>query len=427
MHLVKATTASSSTEPPFLNYPHRPYPTSGDPTLGQRIVVFSDGDFNGAPGIVLAPSGDLLTVWGAGTSHSSGTHTNLSRSPDLGRTWPDPSVVSGVIGGPNLRLLSDGRIALTYHDGPGVKVRFSSDDGVSFGDAVSVDGVSDDRLAAPVVELDDGTLLLPIYTGASSPRDAVVVKSTDGGATFGSPVTVASGGGDWAEPWVELLDDGTLHMLIREDGNSDMYRSTSTDDGATWSTPALAFSGTAPGTHLQLASGAIVAVYRRDAASKGDMLTVMRTSWDGGATWGSEVVVDSTSGMMMYAQMVEVSGGQVALAYGIESPSTDTVSDIWFRYLIDGDGITPVGDDTLTTGADFTGLSDTPSSYSGQAGKAAVVNTAEDGLEFGDVDTTVDTADVRDAGRWEVVVDGSPPTAVTNEAEDDWVYGWISG
>lgn len=35
---------------------------------------------------------------------------------------------------------------------------------------------------------------------------------------------------------------------------------------------------------------------------------------------------------------------------------------------------------------------------------------------------------VRDAGRWELVVSGSgPPVAATNEATDDFVYGWVSG
>lgn len=38
----------------------------------------------------------------------------------------------------------------------------------------------------------------------------------------------------------------------------------------------------------------------------------------------------------------------------------------------------------------------------------------------------VPASSVRGAGRWEVVVDGTPPVAVTNEAEDDWVYGWVS-
>jgi hypothetical protein len=36
--------------------------------------------------------------------------------------------------------------------------------------------------------------------------------------------------------------------------------------------------------------------------------------------------------------------------------------------------------------------------------------------------------DIMDIGHWEVVVSGTaPPVAVTNEAEDDWVYGWVSG
>lgn len=39
---------------------------------------------------------------------------------------------------------------------------------------------------------------------------------------------------------------------------------------------------------------------------------------------------------------------------------------------------------------------------------------------------SVDATAVRDAGRWEVVVDGVPASAVMNEAEDDWVYGWVS-
>lgn len=41
---------------------------------------------------------------------------------------------------------------------------------------------------------------------------------------------------------------------------------------------------------------------------------------------------------------------------------------------------------------------------------------------------TVTAADVRDAGHWEIIVSGSaPPVAATNEAEDDFVFGWISG
>ena len=40
--------------------------------------------------------------------------------------------------------------------------------------------------------------------------------------------------------------------------------------------------------------------------------------------------------------------------------------------------------------------------------------------------TPVTEADVRDAGRWEVVVAGVPAAAVTTEDETDWLYTWVN-
>lgn len=37
-----------------------------------------------------------------------------------------------------------------------------------------------------------------------------------------------------------------------------------------------------------------------------------------------------------------------------------------------------------------------------------------------------DVADVRDAGRWEAVVSGTPATVVTTEDETDWLYAWTT-
>jgi hypothetical protein len=41
---------------------------------------------------------------------------------------------------------------------------------------------------------------------------------------------------------------------------------------------------------------------------------------------------------------------------------------------------------------------------------------------------SVTEEEVRDAGRWEVIVAGTaPPVAVSNPDDDDWLYGWVSG
>lgn len=37
----------------------------------------------------------------------------------------------------------------------------------------------------------------------------------------------------------------------------------------------------------------------------------------------------------------------------------------------------------------------------------------------------VASAAVRDAGRWEVVVAGTPAEAVTTEDGTDWLYAWV--
>jgi hypothetical protein len=49
------------------------------------------------------------------------------------------------------------------------------------------------------------------------------------------------------------------------------------------------------------------------------------------------------------------------------------------------------------------------------------------GLMAGSGGGIIDSDDVRDAGRWEVIVSGTaPPVAVTTEDETDWIYGWVS-
>ena len=38
---------------------------------------------------------------------------------------------------------------------------------------------------------------------------------------------------------------------------------------------------------------------------------------------------------------------------------------------------------------------------------------------------SVTPEDVRDAGRWEVVVSGNPAEAVTTEDGTDWLFTWV--
>lgn len=59
------------------------------------------------------------------------------------------------------------------------------------------------------------------------------------------------------------------------------------------------------------------------------------------------------------------------------------------------------------------------------AGSNVTIDSTDPANPIVSASATVAEADVRDAGRWEVVVSGVPAQEVTNEAGDDWLVHWI--
>lgn len=84
---------------------------------------------------------------------------------------------------------------------------------------------------------------------------------------------------------------------------------------------------------------------------------------------------------------------------------------MWFYDPAD---ITPAD---LTGAIDLTGIAD---------GDLFVWDAATGKLIPGDP-PDVSSEAIRDAGRWEVVVSGTPATEVLTPDDTDWVYAWVSG
>jgi hypothetical protein len=76
--------------------------------------------------------------------------------------------------------------------------------------------------------------------------------STDGGLTWGSPVTIYSGGGSstLVEPWVVRIDDNRLVCICRDNQDGGRYfAQKSSDGGLTWAVPITArWTSTAMGS-----------------------------------------------------------------------------------------------------------------------------------------------------------------------------------
>lgn len=395
--------------------------------------LFTDpGEHLGFPGFIVAPNGDLVMSYRRGEAHAGANGSVVvRRSTDGGATWTAEQTVASSASydyrGGGLARLSDGRLAMTLGrqltgqlDTPdGAEVTFSDDNGVTWSTPVLIDmphtvmGFSQSR----ILELPGGDLIVPTWgrsNGASFTRSATVSRSTDGGATWSHLATIGDGPTDslwYNEAEIVRVDGGRLVAIIRVHTSGDVRswrRSVSDDNGASWTTPVTVENNCSGHPRpIRLPDGRLIAAWRRELETGHPGYVV--TSDDGGVTWTQvQQLTPTTGNEYVYAQG-DVVGDTLYLAWSWEhTAGSSSAADVYFGTADVGDpDAIPVGGghgQMLAKASDldhhvewvdpadgtFAGLEDTPSSYSGQAGKVPVVNAGEDALEFADLPTVAD-------------------------------------
>ena len=140
---------------------------------------------------------------------------------------------------------------------------------------------------------------IPITSSVTVPN-VFVSRSTDGGLTFGNPVTVASGSTSFDKNWTACDNTATSpyygHCYTEFDDNANGDRlkmSTSTDGGLTWG-PALNTGNSATGLGGQPVvqpNGTVIV----PAANANETAIIAWRSTNGGASWNSTVTVSSVA------------------------------------------------------------------------------------------------------------------------------------
>lgn len=296
------------------------------------------GAYEAFPDVCMTQDGELLCVFYAGYGHVSfpredlpnGGFIGMVRSTDLGATWSEAeTIVDTPIDDrdPSIAQLSSGDLLVTYmsyvkerrptHEVFSVR---SSDGGRTWGEPrrIELPWNRGQAVSEPVTELEDGTLLLPVYgthtTEAGTAHPCGVLRSTDGGESWPEITLIEPEGGEvFQEPTIEPLPDGRIYMLIRPG----MHRSESTDGGVTWARPEpLGIPGQAA-QMLLTSKGVLVAGYRwREERS-----TVVIWSHDLGGTWEGPKVIDRVVGG--YPSLVELPDGRVLMVYYTEGAGSD--------------------------------------------------------------------------------------------------------
>ena len=255
-----------------------PYPVEGQQSTG---------------GITRVPNGELLVSLSPG---------GLVWSTDNGRTW-SPVEAEGFPGG-NILTTSDGElISLSFRDNHVLMAR-SEDNGKTWSDF-------EDRAAIPlpegieklhpslnpVMELNDGTLLVFLYGSHDSTSGKIIyewgsvhnmaysIRSTDGGQTWEGPTSLDGPPAvginyDMCEPTATQTADGRVLCLSRPIYSPWMWESWSEDQGASWG-PSM--RGPFPGYACSMlphatASGALLIAGRMPGLS-------LHVSLDNGITW----------------------------------------------------------------------------------------------------------------------------------------------
>jgi len=320
-----------------------PFPTGGEP--GTEVE----------PDIAINPNTpqNMVGVFQQGRFSDGGSvDPGWATTTDDGQTWTNGSApgLTKAVGGPFDRA-SDPAVAFDLHNnvyfstlpligttGVGVAVNKSTDGGLTWANPVIVyqnDSQFSDKDWIAVDNHASSKFVGRIYVEwdfASNNDQVVVAHSTDGGATWSSPVTIPGAFGLGGIPLIQPNGNVTL---IYDSIFGPYQASTSTDGGLTWSSPvniAQDESVNVPNLRApELPSGTVdpqtgmMYVAWQDGRFRHSHNDIVVSSSADGKTWSSPVraTTDSlTDGYDHFTPGIfAVAGGGLAVSYSVQKES----------------------------------------------------------------------------------------------------------
>jgi hypothetical protein len=267
--------------------------------LGFSSDIITNGANNWAPGMRRLADGRLLVVYGVGTGSQQNSKLVYHLSTDNGKTWSvqadlllPPS--AHLLDDPSVTVLSNGIILVSFMNQANdsstlatevIRGTVAGDLSISWSSPIVVSSTYGS--SSYVLPLANNTLMLGLYDAAVNEAD--VIFSSDGGLTWGGQTVVAAAAG-YDEANYAQLANGTIVGILRKDG-AGYWLVSSTDNGATWTSPVQKFNGTVAGNPgrpalLITPSGTLFLVGRFTESGSASN-TGYSYSTDGGATWAA--------------------------------------------------------------------------------------------------------------------------------------------
>jgi hypothetical protein len=159
----------------------------------------------------------------------------------------------------------------------------------------------------------DGALRMSVYAGGPGGHTAWVLRSGDGGVTWGEPALVREGCG--TETALLHLGEGRWLAACRAEPPAQLELFTSADDARTWVfSQTLSLPQQAPAHLLRLAEGRILLTYGNRCG--GHLGVDIRVSADEGKSWSApRRLAESPQGDSGYPATVQLPEGGLVTAF----------------------------------------------------------------------------------------------------------------
>jgi hypothetical protein len=336
------------------------YSTNGGTTWGsdQLIDDYVVG-FHGHSPKVAASGNNVVAVWerDEGSAH----HICSNYSTDGGVTWGSDQLIEDNVGFnaalPKVAASGNNVVAVwRQYDGSHNRIYYnrSSDRGATWGsDQLIEDNVGFDA-NSPQVAI-SGNTVVAVWQQWDGSKDRIYYnRSTDGGATWGSDQLIEDNVGFHNfNPQVAISGNTVVAVWLAYEGsNYRVYANYSANGGATWGSDQLiednvGFSAAIP--QVAISGNTVVAVWLTYEVSNAIYRVCANYSANGGATWGSDQLIEDNVGFSAFGPQVAISGNTVVAVWQQYDGSKNR---IYSNYSTDG-GVTWGSDQLIEDNVGF--------------------------------------------------------------------------
>ena len=261
----------------------------------QDLHVFSNALL--ASGADIVVSGNVVLAFWIDLEGSE-TVMRYARSTDAGQTWSSSQALSpGDVYSYIASAMGEGRVVALWTEGVGgttdIKMRLSTDEGQTWGNTTDIITVNSVSAQGDVVIA--GSVLV---VGFNENDQVYSIRSTDWGQSWSSPTQVSSVPSSETAGSLRLAAFGSSVVMkwgrFIGSYNGETYVAASSDGGATWSSPLVLSEGISgdnrPGD-VCIWGNRAVAVWRQNPGPGQEFRLYYRRSLDGGQTWGAAILI----------------------------------------------------------------------------------------------------------------------------------------